>query len=112
MNKETILVITFIVIGLIVVSYFIGMDFIKRGTWEQKEKIGELNEIKLYNTFPNNELLVTFKDGTFLLITRNHFGSYSILSQMAEGTEIEIKYKENGNHEIYAESIKEIENGK
>ena len=100
-----------IVAFFIVIGSFITLDMLtKNNTWEQKTKIGELNEIILYNSFPDSELLVTFKDETFLLITQNHFGSYAILSQIPIGTEIEIKYKENGNYKIYVESIEVKEN--
>ena len=110
MNKIAILWITVTIIGILIASFFIGTVIIKDITWEQKTKTGTLNEIILYNTFPDNELLITFEDGTFLLITKNHFGSYAVLSQIPIGTEIEIKYKENGNHEIYVKSIEVIEN--
>jgi len=79
-------------------------------TWEQRTKIGIFNEIILYNSFPNDELLITFQDGTFMLVTQNHFGAYAILSQTPIGTKIEIKYKENPNtKKIYVESIEVIE---
>jgi len=102
--------VSLIVLTIVISVSFLGFIYIVNNTWEQKTKIGTLNEIILYNSFPNDELLVTFEDGTFLLITKNHFGSYAVLSQTPIGTEIEIKYKENGNHEIYVESIEVIEN--
>jgi len=110
MNKVAILWTTVTVIILLIGSFFVGSTIVKDNTWTQKTKIGTLNEIILYNSFPNDELLVTFEDGTFLLIIKNHFGSYAVLSQTPVGTEIEIKYKENGNHKIYVESIEVIEN--
>jgi len=110
MKKEAIGMLL-IVIFFIIIASFVTVDMVtKNNIWTQKTKIGTLNEIKLYNSFPNDELLVTFEDGTFLLVTKNHFGSYAILSQTPIGTEIEIKYKENGNYEIYVETIEVIEN--
>jgi len=110
MDRTTKFWIVVTTIFLVVVISGLTYIAILSNTWEQKTKIGTLNEIILYNHFPNDELLVTFEDGTFLLITKNHFGSYAILSQTPIGTEIEIKYKENENHEVYVESIEVIEN--
>jgi len=93
---------------LIMVAGFAMDEISKSTTWSQKTKIGNLNEIILYNSFPNTELLVTFKDGSFLLITKNHLGSYAILSQIEEGAEVKIVYKENQRKEIFTESIEEV----
>jgi len=110
MNRESKIWIVIFVVIIITGITSILYCAVLSNTWEQKTKIGTLHEIILYNHFPNDELLVTFEDGTFMLITQNHFGSYAVLSQTPIGTEIEIKYKENPNNKIYVESIKEIEN--
>ena len=84
-----------------------GINFtLKTITWEQKEVSGQVNEIILYNTFPDNELLVTFKDGEFVVITRNFMGSYAILSQLSQNATVTISYERNGFNEVY---VKEIE---
>jgi len=102
-------IVIFVVIVTIGISSVVYFGIISN-TWEQKTKIGIFNEIILYNSFPNDELLITFQDGTFMLVTQNHFGTYAILSQTPIGTKIKIDYKENTfNNKIYVESIEVIE---
>ena len=88
-------------LGFVVVDYHLKLT-----TWKNKTITGQINELILYNDFPDNELLVTFKNGDFVLITKNYMGSYAILSQLPENTTVTIKYEKNGFNDVY---VKEIE---
>ena len=107
--------------GIILVVILIGCPsvwyvndvYTKENTWTEKEMTGQLLNIILYNTFPNEELFVSFTDGQFLVITQNQFGTYSVLQSMyAQNVSmiIHIKYKENGYNKVYVESIQEVKN--
>jgi len=105
-NKPFIIFIIIIIVGLSAISYY-GINYTSKSmTWEQLEIEGKINELILYNTFPNNELLVTFTNGEFVLITKNFMGSYAYLSQVPENATVKIEYKKNGFNEVYVKEIK------
>ena len=104
--KPTILWIVLIIIGSIVAGWYFSDYGLKSITWKDKKIEGQINELILYNTFPDNELLVVFKDTEFILITKNYMGAYAFLSQVPENETVIIKYCENGFYDIY---VKELE---
>ena len=104
-SKSVITFAIIIVIGILTISWF-GINYtLKSMSWEQKEVKGQINEIILYNTFPDNELLVTFTNTEFVLITKNFMGSYAILSQVPDNSTVTISYEKNGFNEVYVREI-------
>jgi len=89
------------------ISYYFIDTHLKENTWETKTKTGIINELILYNHFPNTELFISFVGGDALLITQNHLNAYSYLSQIDDSL-VEIKYKENGYHWVYVLSAEVV----
>lgn len=105
MNIKKLIIVVIIILIMTAPVYTITNKIINDNAWAEKEISGQFNEMILFNQFPNTELLVTFTDGDFLLITKNHLGSYAFLSLANKYDNITISYMENGFKEVYAENI-------
>lgn len=107
-NKQAFFIILIIIFVAIIAALTIDHQ-LKESTWKPKIITGEINEIILYNTFPNEELFITFTSGEFLVVTKNYMGTYAILSQLPSNSNVRIDYYENGHHKIYVKDIEVIE---
>jgi len=101
------IVVMFIVAGGVI---FATVDAnIKATTWETETISGHIDELILYNDFPQLETYVLFDSGEYIVIDINHFWSYSHLSQVQPQNNVEITYKINGWNHKKAIQIEEIE---
>lgn len=110
-NKKVAGIILVVLLILCPSLLYVNDIYTKETTWTEKEITGQLLNIMLYNTFPNEEVFVSFTDGQFLVVTQNQFGTYSVLQSLyaQNGSMIVlIKYKENGYNKVYVESIQEV----
>lgn len=102
------LIIISLVIFVIAVIYGFIDAQIKATTWQEKEIQGYINEVILYNTFPDNYLLITFIDGNYTVITENRFWAYSHLSTVNPANLVKITYQENYYHRKLATHVEEV----
>ena len=99
----------FVIFCVCFVIYVFVDGNIKATTWETETISGHIDELILYNDFPQLETYVLFDSGEYIVIDINHFWAYSHLSQVQPQNNVELTYKVNGWNHKKAIQVKEIE---
>jgi hypothetical protein len=82
----------------------------KQSSWQTKEITGQIRELKLITTFPDEGLLICFIDGNYTFIDVNYYWTYSHLLPINSANSVKLTYATNGAGQTKTLSIKEIAN--
>ena len=99
----------FVIFCVCFVIYVYVDGYTKSTTWETETISGHIDELILYNDFPQLETYILFDSGEYVVIDINHFWAYSHLSQIQSQNNVEMTYKINGWNHKKAIQIEEIE---
>ena len=103
-----------LIIIIFVASFFIFAGYIlndittKESSWRTKHIKGEIQELRLITTFPDEGLLICFKDGNFTFVNTNYYWTYAQLQTIHPGNSVNITYEINGMGSVRVLKIKEL----
>lgn len=111
-KKRSLIMLMFMISLLICVAiggYIMIVNNINQSTWTTRYSEGYIDEMILYNQFPDNELYIRYTDGNYTLIHGNPFWTHAQLSVSNFSNMINITYQVNGYGFARALNVREIE---
>lgn len=96
MSPITLIFVLALMICVALAGYIMIMHNVNQSRWDTRYIDGYVEEMILYNQFPDEELYVRFDDGNYTLIHTNPFWTYSHLSIIDFNHKVNITYQVNG----------------
>jgi len=102
------ILIAFVVTTISCCIYTLNDVTTKSSNWETKEITGQIRELKLITTFPDEGLLICFIDGNFTFIDINYYWTYSHLLPINSNNSVKLTFATNGAGQTKVISIQEL----
>jgi len=108
-SKIVLIVIIAFVLTFFCIAIYVFSDITtKQSTWRTKYVEGQIKELKLITTFPDEGCLVCFTDGNFTFVDTNYYWTYAQLSVIQSWNKVNITYEINENSNVRVLHIQEI----